>query len=98
MPSPPTPPSQPSLDDFEIRCPKLGAMVTFGYCRREAGILPCSRALACWRSRFPAEAFFLRLLTPDQYAQCFEQAPKPKMLSLVELIEAARKRSENEKD
>jgi len=35
-------------------------------------------------------------LTPEQWDRCFGQPPKEKMVSLVELIEAAKKRQQTE--
>ena len=80
-------------DDLEIRCPKLGHQVTFGYCRREGGDLPCSRAIVCWQNFIPVERYFKKILTEEQWKQSFEQAAKPKIPTIIELIEAAKKRT-----
>ncbi|MCU0588378.1 MAG: hypothetical protein MUF52_09500 [Syntrophobacteraceae bacterium] len=75
-----------------IRCPKLGGEVTFAYCEDEAGALPCSRMIHCWSWRIPAVERYLRLkLGEEEWERCFGQAPRDKMASLVELIDAARK-------
>ncbi|SHF50934.1 hypothetical protein SAMN02745206_02139 [Desulfacinum infernum DSM 9756] len=80
------------LDALEARCPKLGHQVSFGYCRRENGNLPCSRTPACWQHRFHAEAVLRRLLTPEEWDAAFSKAPKPRVDSLLEAIEAAKTR------
>ena len=76
-----------------IRCPKLGGEVSFAYCEEEGGGLPCARMIQCWSWRIPAVERYLRLkLTAEEWDRCFGQVPKEKMASLIELIDAARKR------
>jgi hypothetical protein len=77
--------------DLQMRCPRLGGEVTFAYCERESGELPCQRIVACWQLVFPVEGYLREKLTEDQWDRCFNQAPKTKVQSLIELIEAARK-------
>ncbi len=84
-------------DDLEIRCPKLGHQLRFSYCRGEQNDLPCSRSLKCWEGRLPAGGYFRKKLTPAQWDRCFESPPPPKMSSLMELIEQAKKAG-SEKD
>jgi hypothetical protein len=80
------------VDQLEIRCPKLGGQVTFAYCRREGGILPCQRTIVCWQGRFPVEAFLKTMLNEEDWERWSNQNPKEKMVTLVELAEAARQR------
>ncbi|SMC25154.1 hypothetical protein SAMN02746041_02223 [Desulfacinum hydrothermale DSM 13146] len=82
------------IDALEGRCPKLGHQVAFGYCRRETGTLPCPRTLACWQHRFNAELILRHLLTPEQWDAVFSTAPKTRVDSLLEAIEAAKTRRE----
>jgi len=77
-------------EHMEIRCPKLGGQVTFAYCLKEAGELPCSRIINCWQSYFPVEEYIRKRLTPADWERCFNQKPKEKILTLIELIEAAK--------
>jgi len=42
------------------------------------------------------EAFFRKELTPEEWECIFEKPPKPKILSLVEMIEQAKKRMDEE--
>jgi hypothetical protein len=81
---------------LELRCPKLGGEVTFAYCLVEGGDLPCSRTIACWEQYFPVETHLRAKLTAEQWDQCFGKKPKEKMVSLVELIEAAKKRQQED--
>jgi hypothetical protein len=79
-------------EQLEIRCPKLGGEVTFAYCRREGGDLPCPRTLLCWQPHFPVESYLRSQLTQTEWDQCFNRPPKDKISTLIELIEAAKQR------
>jgi len=79
-------------DHLEIRCPRLGGEVTFSYCEKEQGDLPCARIIACWQPYFPVEFYLRRRLTETEWHRCFHQSPKDKVTTLIELIEAAKKR------
>jgi hypothetical protein len=83
-----TPPDK----DFEIRCPRLGHMITFVYCRLENRGSPCFKTLDCWYQHFPVEEHLRLELSPEQWDEVFRGPSKPKVLSLVELIEQAKKR------
>jgi hypothetical protein len=45
---------------------------------------------------FPVAAFFEKALTPAQWKAAFEKPPKPKMISLLEMIEQAKNRQTKE--
>jgi len=77
-------------DDKMIRCPKLGDEMTFSYCRRESGELPCARIITCWQAAFDVTDVLKSVLSPDQWARFISAKPKEKALSLVELIEKAK--------
>ena len=81
---------------LEIRCPRLGGEVSLVYCLREGGDIPCSRTIVCWQPYFDVEARLRAKLTEEQWDRCFGKAPKEKIVSLVELIEAAKKRKQSE--
>ncbi|HEX2769846.1 MAG TPA: hypothetical protein VHN12_11265 [Geobacteraceae bacterium] len=78
-------------DHLEIRCPRLGGQVTFAYCRVEGGELPCMRIVACWQSCLPIAEYLRDRLAPDQLERFTEQKPKERIVTLVEMIEAAKK-------
>jgi len=86
----------PPGDEFNIRCPRLGHQISFSYCRTENQGLPCFKTLDCWYSHFQVEEFLKEELTPDVWEKVFAAPPKPKMLSLLELIEEAKKRDSGE--
>lgn len=83
--------SQPTYEEKEIRCPKLGGPVNFEYCRLEQSGLPCSRALNCWSIHFDVEAFFREGLTSEDFERCFLRSAPSKVSTLLELVERARK-------
>ena len=89
--------SSPPEDSFQIRCPRLGQQIHFSYCRQENMGLPCFRALDCWYLHFDVVAYFRHELTASEWEDTFEKPPTPKMLSLAELIEKARKQAEGKK-
>lgn len=82
-------------EEEQIRCPKLGHQVSFGYCRTERLDMPCQRAIACWHDHFDVEALFRTGLTPEQFEEAFLKPPTPKLVTLVELIERARTLAQN---
>ena len=85
-----TPPDQ----NVEIRCPRLGHQIHFEYCRTENQGLPCFKTLDCWYHHFLVETYFRENLSVEEWKKAFEAPPKPKMISLVEMIEAAKNRKQ----
>ena len=81
----------PPADDFQIRCPRLGHQIHFSYCRQENQGRPCFKTLDCWHSHFNVQAYLQGELTAEEYETAFCRPVKPKMLSLLELIEQAKK-------
>ena len=79
-------------DSFQIRCPRLGHEIAFSYCRSESGDLPCRKVLDCWYPYFEVQRYLRDILTEEQWKAVFESPPKPKMVTLLELIEQAKKR------
>ncbi|MEE9418030.1 MAG: hypothetical protein V3W43_01050 [Desulfatiglandaceae bacterium] len=83
-------------DDYKIRCPRLGHQIPFSYCRLENKGLPCFKTLDCWYDHFLVEEHIKQELTPEEWGMVFGSPPRQKMLSLVELIEQAKKREKEE--
>ena len=81
----------PPNDDYQIRCPRLGHQIHFSYCRQENQGLPCFKTLDCWHTHFDVQTFLKAELDAEQWEKAFCGGPKPKMLSLLELIEQAKK-------
>jgi hypothetical protein len=84
-------------DHFEMRCPRLGGEVTFSYCRREGGDIPCLRVITCWHSFFPVEQYMKKNMTEDAWNSFVNRIPKDKIITIVELIEEAKKREGQKK-
>ena len=86
----------PPGDDFEIRCPRLGNAVAFSYCRIESQGLPCFKIVDCWYEHFMIEDFLRQALKPDEWEKVFNRPRKAKVLTLVELIEEAKRGAKEE--
>ena len=77
-------------DQRLIRCRMLGHDLNFGYCREGVGELPCRRIFDCWFEQFDVESFMREHYTKEQIEKILTP-PKPKMASLIELIQQANK-------
>ena len=82
---------KPPEEDFQIRCPRLGHKISFSYCAKENNGLPCHKALDCWYPYFYVYDFFKQRLNEEEWKKSFSAESKQKVLSLVELIEKAKK-------
>jgi len=82
------------FDHLVLRCPRLGGEITFAYCRREQGALPCRMTLRCWEGLIPVEEHLRRYLSDDEWERCFNTPPKDKMATILEIADAVRKRKE----
>ena len=82
---------KPPGDDATIRCPRLGHQIHFSYCRTENRGLPCFKTLDCWHHHFKVVDHLKDELTEDQWQSVFGSPTQPKVLSLIELIERAKK-------
>lgn len=84
-------------DDLLIRCPRLGSNVGFGYCRNCGdGQSPCFKAFDCWWETFDVVAYFKERLSEEEFERLVHLRPKPKVSSLLELIEQARNAAVND--
>jgi len=77
------------------RCPRLGNPVPFKYCRvcGDDNQRPCFKILDCWWEHFDVVQYLKERLPEDQFNRLMAAKPKPKVTSLVELIEQARQRN-----
>lgn len=82
----------PPEESYKIRCPRLGHQISFSYCRVENQGLPCFKTLDCWYDHFLVEEHLRTALTPEEWSKVFGKPTKTKLLSLVEMIEQAKKR------
>lgn len=87
---------KPSHDQRQRRCPRLGHLVHFGYCRSgndEQG--PCFKVFDCWWDQFDVVSYFQRCLSQEAFDKLKSAPPPNKVASLVELIQQARERTRN---
>ncbi len=67
----------------------LGHHVPFSFCRAQADGRPCRKILDCWFEKFDIRSFLSEHFTQEQI-DAFLTPPKPKMATLLELIEKAK--------
>ncbi len=84
-------PSEPPEDKIEIRCPRLGHQVNFSYCRSENQGIPCFKSLDCWFNTFNVQDYLKDKLPKEDFEKAFLNKGKPKVFSLMDLIEQAKK-------
>ena len=81
-------------DQRQRRCPRLGGPVTFLYCRTCGDEeMPCFKAIDCWWEYFDVVAYLKKNLNKENFNRLAGKKPKPKITSLIELIEQAKKRA-----
>jgi hypothetical protein len=73
------------------RCPRLGGPVAFGYCMGCEQQRPCLKIIECWWETFDIVRYLQEHLPADHFEQMMHAQPRPKIASLIELIEKARK-------
>ena len=76
-------------DEYTARCPSLGHLVTFKYCRAPGSELPCRKILDCWHERIDIAAYLKEILTPEEI-DIITSPPKPKIIQLLELVQNAK--------
>ncbi len=79
----------PPDKSFQIRCPRLGHQIYFTYCSQENLGKPCAKILDCWHYYFDVVSYFRQEMSPDEWDESFVKQVKPKMVSLLELIDKA---------
>jgi len=77
-------------DEKTIRCPRVGGDVNFRFCRFENNMLPCRWIPGCWQTYMDINTFLQDHYSKEELNQIFVP-PKPKIESLVNLIEKAKK-------
>ncbi len=84
-------PAEPPSDETTIRCPRLGHQINFTYCRSENSGIPCFKTLDCWYNNFDVHAYLKDNLSEEEFEKAFQSRGKPKVFSLMDLIEQAKK-------
>ena len=82
-----------NVDLFERRCPRLGGPVLFAYCKTSGdNHFVCWKIFDCWWECFDVVGYLKKSLPEDKFNKLVNSKPKQKIVSLVELIEQAKKR------
>jgi len=80
-------------DHLQRRCPRLGGPVEFSYCRTMGDNgLPCWKVFDCWWEMFDVVAYFKGRLDDETFEKIATARPKPKVTSILEIVEQAQKR------
>ena len=80
---------------LQRRCPRLGGPVPFKYCMLAGEEdRPCFKVVDCWWETFDIVQYLKDNLPEDQFIRLMDTRPRPKIASLVELIEKAKSRKE----
>ena len=83
-------------DNLERRCPRLGGPVAFKYCRLAGEAQrPCWKIADCWWERFDVITYLKAVLSEKELMSLLEARPKPKVASILELVEQARQRMQS---
>ena len=78
---------------LERRCPRLGGPVPFNYCMVIGeDKQPCFKVVDCWWETFDIVRYLQDNLPEDLFNRLMTARPRPKIASLVELIEQAKSR------
>ncbi len=81
-----------SGNPLERRCPRLGGPVSFSYCKTCDEVQqPCFKIIDCWWETFDVVRYLKDHLSEEQFKRLTKATPRPKIASLVELIEKAKK-------
>ena len=85
---------QNNINQFDGKkdyCRRLGHDVPFQYCRTVANGIPCNKIADCWHQNFDIKAYLYDNYTEEEIAKILAP-PQPKVATLVDLIEKAKKK------
>jgi len=80
-------------DNERIYCRRLGHWLIFNYCRQESNGLPCRKIVDCWFDKLEIKEFLNENYKEEEISYIFESS-RPKLTSIIELIEQAKKRND----
>ncbi len=84
-----------SQDHRSRRCPMLGHVLEFSYCRAPGSGTPCRKILDCWWETFDVKSFLCAHYGDDLIAE-ITAPPQEKVLSLIEMIRKAQENKDKE--
>lgn len=80
-------------DERERRCPRLGSVVRFGYCRTCVNEKqPCFKVFDCWWEQFDVTSYFEARLSTEAFDRLTQAKPPDKVTSLLDLVQQAQER------
>ena len=84
-------------NERQRRCPRLGHEIAFAYCVAcgEGGGL-CWKIADCWWETFDVVGYLKDNYPEETVLTVLSARPKPKLTSIVELIQQAKQRNQNE--
>ena len=82
------------FDKLEIRCPMLGHQIPFQYCRCVNSPSPCKKIMDCWFERIPIQQYVNEYFSAEEIDKLMS-TPKPKIASLLEIVEQAKQQTKN---
>jgi len=78
---------------MERQCPRLGHPISFSYCLNDGeNDLPCWKIVDCWWEYFDVLAYLKQHCSEGDLAALLASKPKPKINSILDLIEQAKNR------
>lgn len=81
-------------DNLQRRCPRLGSIIAFKYCLISGeDSLPCGKIFDCWWEIFDVDQYLKANLPEAVYNSLLTEKPKEKVASIVEIADAAKKRT-----
>ena len=79
---------------LERRCPRLGGPVPFAYCKANGEDLkPCFKIVDCWWEIFDVVRYLKDTLSAEEFSSIVAKKPKPKITSILDIVEKTQKRS-----
>lgn len=90
--------SYEAFDHIQVRCPRMGHQIDFGYCRAMSDGLPCPQAINCFYYTFPVEAYFRRVLKEETFARIFLSEKPGRYESFLQTVSEAKERVEQGED
>ena len=81
------------------RCPRLGGPISFSYCLQcDEDETPCWKIIECWWEIFDVSTYLENILPVEKLNRVILKKPKPKIESLVEMIQKAQKNIQSQKN
>lgn len=80
--------SAPDYDALNTRCPALGHLVFFAYCRKCTDDRPCRKIADCWFHEIDIQNYLKERYSLEEIAAILAP-PQPKLLQILEMARKA---------